>query len=750
MRLLTLSGVLLTGCIWVDATEYTEMRDQLLDFDSDGFQTVDEGGTDCDDTDNTVYPGAPETWYDGVDSDCAGDDDYDRDSDGASATAYGGTDCDDGDADIGPHATETWYDGIDQDCDGGDDDDADGDGHTSIDHEGDDCDDSEASAYPGAEETWYDDIDGDCAGGDDWDADGDGYAGGAKDAEDCDDADPERNPRTIEILGDEVDGDCDGGIDSFGFPHGPTMGPSGLQGPIVHFSEREISVGYAAEKIDDYEKGDSVYDALSVVAFAPAAFEDGPFVDFPYGFASSSGEMGSAFDFYSDGANYIWFSTLYRTDPSERRVLYLDAFDFSQPPANDDHSRSRSDQLYDYPYTGIDLFVDTSSGTITGVACEGASGSAAVMQAGLETYVANEQLDLDVFDASPYDLCEVASGTVGTPDFFTTKPGVTGASSATIDDQGLWEDRGAIDLEGLEIDDWTLADLEVEVFHGVIYTMVLDLAEGVFLWDAESAVEWLQPVGAGLVQADIAADANGNVFLCGVSDAGKLRFWTGELGALAEITVDTGLSVVDQCSVDANANGMAVVAVRGDDQLVIGGVKAAGRKYVRLAGGCTRLPGGWRMPVPGDWTVPSDWNSETVRLASPLHGGEPCPRARPWGWSRPCAMPVRSPLPSCSSPAAPPRLAPRRPVRQRRSGRSATRACGTGSCWPRRPRGRSTGSGVRSTTRTRRRSAPWTGSRWASCSRTRRRSRSTTCSPVPTTSTGTGSSRRRPTRPASS
>ena len=29
-----------------------------------------------------MNPGAEETWYDGIDSDCAGDDDYDQDTDG--------------------------------------------------------------------------------------------------------------------------------------------------------------------------------------------------------------------------------------------------------------------------------------------------------------------------------------------------------------------------------------------------------------------------------------------------------------------------------------------------------------------------------------------------------------------------------------------------------------------------------------------------------------------------------------------
>ncbi|MEC7985496.1 MAG: MopE-related protein [Myxococcota bacterium] len=87
------------------------------DADGDGF-TTEEG--DCDDNDNSIYPGAPDTWYDGVDSDCAENDDYDQDGDGHQATDSGGDDCDDNDATINPDASEVADDGVDQDCDGDD------------------------------------------------------------------------------------------------------------------------------------------------------------------------------------------------------------------------------------------------------------------------------------------------------------------------------------------------------------------------------------------------------------------------------------------------------------------------------------------------------------------------------------------------------------------------------------------------------------------------------------------------------
>lgn len=114
---------------------------------------------DCDDSDPSVYPGAPEQWYDGVDADCAGDDDYDQDGDGYQADVFnpdasaGGGDCNDVWADIYPGAPDDWYDGVDADCAGDDDWDADGDGWASALYDkGDDCDDSNPLIFPGADE----------------------------------------------------------------------------------------------------------------------------------------------------------------------------------------------------------------------------------------------------------------------------------------------------------------------------------------------------------------------------------------------------------------------------------------------------------------------------------------------------------------------------------------------------------------------------------------------------------------------
>lgn len=63
------------------------------DLDGDGSP----GAEDCDDEDPARTPGAEDTWYDGIDSDCGGENDFDQDGDGDRPIAHGGTDCDDED-----------------------------------------------------------------------------------------------------------------------------------------------------------------------------------------------------------------------------------------------------------------------------------------------------------------------------------------------------------------------------------------------------------------------------------------------------------------------------------------------------------------------------------------------------------------------------------------------------------------------------------------------------------------------------
>jgi len=192
--------------VWYDGVDSDCDGGDDGDADGDGW-TVAAG--DCDDSDAARSPGETEVWYDGVDADCDGADDYDADGDGYTWGGAGGTDCDDGDADIHPGVTsDTWYDGVDEDCSGSDFD-ADGDGHDSDAHGGDDCDDGDADVSPSATDVWYDGVDSDCNDWDDYDADRDGHAHDGYGGDDCDDTDPDVHPGAEELWYDGVDQDCD-------------------------------------------------------------------------------------------------------------------------------------------------------------------------------------------------------------------------------------------------------------------------------------------------------------------------------------------------------------------------------------------------------------------------------------------------------------------------------------------------------------------------------------------------------------
>ncbi|MCB9743787.1 MAG: hypothetical protein H6740_14400 [Alphaproteobacteria bacterium] len=197
-----------------------------------------------------VNPGAAETWYDGVDQDCAADNDFDADGDFFNTSEYRdrdlqlGNDCQDADPNANPGAFESCLTDYDDDCDGyinehgarydtvdfyydGDEDgfgdelstarqgceDYDQYGDLSMDPQGytsitnDDCDDSHDQTFPGAAET---ESSTSCRRDDDEDGYGDDSASGrVTPGTDCNDNNASINTAATEVWYDGVDQDCD-------------------------------------------------------------------------------------------------------------------------------------------------------------------------------------------------------------------------------------------------------------------------------------------------------------------------------------------------------------------------------------------------------------------------------------------------------------------------------------------------------------------------------------------------------------
>jgi hypothetical protein len=252
--------------------------DGVVDADTDGVPDCEAGGwsadhLDCDDSDQVIFPGAPEL-CDLIDSNCDGDlvDQYDDlDGDGVpdclddDVDGDGdpeATDCDDLDPAVYTGAVELC-DEIDSDCDG---DLVDGFDNLDLDDEPDcidedddedgfpddvDCQPLDDAIYPNAEEL-CDGIDSDCDASladefDDFDGDDDPDCtdpdddnDGDLDATDCDDNAPTVFNGAPEVADNFIDEDCngadtvtcfvDGDLDGVGTLTGPTLEADGLCG----------------------------------------------------------------------------------------------------------------------------------------------------------------------------------------------------------------------------------------------------------------------------------------------------------------------------------------------------------------------------------------------------------------------------------------------------------------------------------------------------------------------------------------
>jgi len=99
--------------LWPKESFLIEYNPSVLDMDGDGQIA----GIDCNDNNASIYFGATEIPYDGIDQDCNNRDLTDVDYDGFNSTIVGGNDCNDNDGMIYPNAPEI-VDGKDNQCPG--------------------------------------------------------------------------------------------------------------------------------------------------------------------------------------------------------------------------------------------------------------------------------------------------------------------------------------------------------------------------------------------------------------------------------------------------------------------------------------------------------------------------------------------------------------------------------------------------------------------------------------------------------
>jgi hypothetical protein len=180
------------------------------------------------------------------------------------ACLFAGTDCDDGNPWVNPGAQEICGNAKDDDCSGGDllcpeprceDADSDGYGEGPL-CRGPDCDDTDSRVHPGAGEICGDGIDNDCYDGDrdcppsciDGDHDGYGDGVGCLGA-DCNDAEPAVNPGADEICEDGVDNDCYGGDEECL----PRCGDGWLSLGVVRGTDMGLEGDYASPDPDQGE-----------------------------------------------------------------------------------------------------------------------------------------------------------------------------------------------------------------------------------------------------------------------------------------------------------------------------------------------------------------------------------------------------------------------------------------------------------------------------------------------------------------
>ena len=290
-----------------------------VDFDGDG-SSDDE---DCAPNDPSMYPGAPEIWYDGLDSDCAGDDDYDQDRDGVRSPEAAGADCNDLDGSIYPGAVDAWYDGLDSDCDGEN----------------------------------------------DYDQDRDGYDDASGGGDDCDDVDDAVNPEATEVLDDGKDGDCNGSDDGPLFVSFETFSGSGVQGPRIAETTDSVIITVLA---DSFVDGPSVYTTGGITSTLDVADVRGGFTSTLFTEWGSGWSWDAGFDFWADDDYWVWAYGLH--DGVTTRYLAAESYDTSTGLSSATGASRSTAQTFD----DVEL-CESGDGSLVFVGCDTGGGVLAWM-----------------------------------------------------------------------------------------------------------------------------------------------------------------------------------------------------------------------------------------------------------------------------------------------------------------------------------------------------------------------------------
>ncbi len=643
IRVLTLL-LMGTGCTWISQADIDARRSDVDD-DGDGYVAAD----DCDDDDATINPAVAETWYDGIDADCAGDDDYDADADGYVPSAYltlttagvegsgllpggdcddalrtvnpaavdtwydgqdtdcggeddydvdvdsyvpddyaglatsyvegsgalPGGDCDDDDATINPAVAETWYDGIDADCAGDDDYDADADGYVRDEHEGlategiatsgrlppGDCDDNDATRSPGIAETWYDGIDDDCAEDNDYDADADGYV---RDADatlaelpggDCDDDDSEINPGADENLSDGRDLDCDG--DSASFAISQLADYSGWLSPHSPRFDENISAVFFSVATDEVSDGTNTY-YDSAIAFSldgsdPSAGPTEQYIWQKHVVDPTSYQMTGGHDFavtneYLFGVTGLLFSS--------HRTMRLGGFDLQSGSTNGlpGHLFNTSDPVAEF--TDLSMVLD-SDGSIYAVGCDATDGLLQYISASLATAV-DSDVDIEasvegvVASTCELHIYDAPDGTL-----------LTGQSTGLVTDSfDLTSSAPTLTSVSLNSAYSPLA-IEVPADGNSALAVVAD-PDALYVFEDDDAILWTASLVTPPASVHAVYAPSGQMVIAMADDAGDVRIYIGD--------PDTGVMDEHSVTLDFAATEVAVWVESSSTYIIVGAI----------------------------------------------------------------------------------------------------------------------------------------------------------------------------------